>query len=110
MNVHQFVLPTITTILAHVSILGNQAMNPSIGHAIIPIKYQTTWPQPITPIVLGKTSVLLTLTYPMWYSVIPPFVYLDPSLYPTYPIGTKGFNLTTFKNYTSYVPRCVSNT
>ncbi len=93
MNVHQFALPTTTTILPHVSVLRNQAMNPSIGHTVIPIQYQTTWPQPITLIVLSKTNVLLTLTYPMWYNVIPLFVSLDPNMYPTYSIGTKGFIL-----------------
>jgi hypothetical protein len=47
--------------------------------------------------------MLPTSTYPMWYNVIPPFVPLDPSLYPTYPIGTKGFDYSIFKNYTCYV-------
>jgi hypothetical protein len=32
MNVHQPIFPTITTIVPNVSILGTQAMNPSIGH------------------------------------------------------------------------------
>jgi hypothetical protein len=36
-----------------------------------------------------------TSTYPIWY-VIPLFVPLNPNLYPTHAIGTKG-------NYTSYV-------
>ncbi len=48
--------------------------------------------------------MLPILTYPMRYNVIPPFVPLDPSLYPTYPIGTKGFDSSIFKNYTCYVP------
>jgi hypothetical protein len=42
MNVHQFVFPTTTTILPHVFVLWNQAMNPSIGHTTMPINYQTT--------------------------------------------------------------------
>jgi len=65
MNVHQHVLPTTTIIVPNVSILGTQAMNPSIVHTTIPINYQTTWSQPITPIVLSKTSMLPTSTYPM---------------------------------------------
>jgi hypothetical protein len=47
--------------------------------------------------------MLPTSTYPMWYNVIPPFVPLDPNLYPTYPTGTKGIDSLIFKNYTSYV-------
>jgi hypothetical protein len=35
MNVHQHVLPTIITTIPNVSILGTQAMNPSIGHTIV---------------------------------------------------------------------------
>jgi hypothetical protein len=46
--------------------------------------------------------MLLTSTYPMWYNIIPPFVPLDPSLYPIYPIGTKGFDLFVFRNYINY--------
>jgi hypothetical protein len=42
-------------------------------------------------------------TYPMWYNVIPPFVPLDLSLYPTYLIRTKGLDSSSFRNYTSYV-------
>jgi hypothetical protein len=51
--------------------------------------------------------MLLTSTYPMWYNVIPPFVPLNPSLYLTYIIKTKGLDSLIFKNYTSYVPRNV---
>jgi hypothetical protein len=47
--------------------------------------------------------MLPTSTYPMWYDVIPPFVPLDPSLYPAYPTGTKGIDSSVFKNYTNYV-------
>jgi hypothetical protein len=43
-------------------------------------------------------------TYLMWYNVIPPFVHLDPSLYPVYQIGTKGLDSLIFSNYLSYVP------
>ncbi len=39
----------------------------------------------------------------MWYNVIPPFVPLNPSLYPTYPTGIKGFDSSIFGNYTSFV-------
>jgi L-rhamnose mutarotase len=39
----------------------------------------------------------------MWYNVIPPYILLDFSLYPTYVNGTKGFDLLIFKNYTIYV-------
>jgi len=77
-------------------------MNPNIVHTIVPINYQTTWSQLVTLIVLGKTNMLPTSTYPMWYNVIPPFVPLDPSLYPTYPIKIKGFDSSIFKNYTGY--------
>jgi hypothetical protein len=41
----------------------------------------------------------------MCYNVIPPFVPLDFSLYPTYPTGTKGLDSSIFMNYTGYVPR-----
>ncbi len=36
---HKLVLPTITIAIPNVSILGTQAMNPSIGHTTIPIIY-----------------------------------------------------------------------
>jgi len=42
MNVYQHVLPTTTTILPNVSIIGTQTVNPNIGHMVIPINYQTT--------------------------------------------------------------------
>jgi hypothetical protein len=47
--------------------------------------------------------MLPTSTYPMWYNVIPPFVPLDISLYPTYQIGTKGLDSLIFRNYIGYV-------
>jgi hypothetical protein len=96
MNVHQPIFPTITTIKPNVFILGTQAMNPSIGHIIILVNYQTTWSQYVTLIILSKTNVLPTLTYPMWYNVIPPFVPLNPSLYLAYPTRTKGFDPSIF--------------
>jgi len=40
MNIHQFVLPTITIVVLNVFVLGTQTMNPNIGHTIIPINYQ----------------------------------------------------------------------
>ncbi len=43
----------------------------------------------------------------MWYNVIPPFVPLDPSLYPRYPTMIQGLDSLIFRNYTSYVPRNV---
>jgi hypothetical protein len=107
MNIHQHVLPTTTIAIPNVSILRTKAMNPSIGHTTIFIKYQTIWSQPITPIVLRKTSIISTSTYPMWYNVIPPFVPLDPSLYPTYQTRAKGLDSLIFRNYISYVPRNV---
>jgi hypothetical protein len=51
--------------------------------------------------------MLPTSTDAMWYNVIPPFVPLDPSLYPTYPTATKGLDSLIFKNYIGYVPRNV---
>jgi hypothetical protein len=103
MNTHQHVLITITITISNASILITQAMNPSIGHTAIPFNYQTTWSQPVTPIVPGKISLLPTSRYPMWYNVIPPFVPLDPSLYPAYQIGTKGLDSSIVMNYISYV-------
>ncbi len=43
----------------------------------------------------------------MWYNVIPLFVPLEPSLYPTYPTGTKGLDSLIFRNYIGYVLRNV---
>ncbi len=43
----------------------------------------------------------------MWYNVIPPFVPLDPDLYPVYPIRTKGLDFSIFRNYIGYIPRNV---
>jgi hypothetical protein len=48
-----------------VSILGTQTMNPNIAHTTILVNYQTTWSQPVTTIVLGKTNMLPTSTYLM---------------------------------------------
>jgi hypothetical protein len=78
-------------------------MNPSIGHMVVPIIYQTTWSQPVTPIVPGKIGMLPTSTYRMWYNVIPLFVPLHCSLYPTYPTRTKGLDFWIFRNYSRYV-------
>ncbi len=78
-------------------------MNLNIGHTVILVNYQTTWAQLVTPIILGKTSMLPTSTYPMWYNFIPSFVPLDPSLYLTYPTATKGFDSSIFKTYITYV-------
>ncbi len=41
MNAHQPIFPTIKVAIANLSILGTQTMNPSIGHTIVPINYQT---------------------------------------------------------------------
>jgi hypothetical protein len=107
MNTYQLVLPTTTITKPNVYVLGTQTMNHSITHTIVPINYQITWSQPVTPIVPSKTSMLSILTYPMWYNVIPPFVPLDLILYPAYPTGTKGLDSLIFRNYTWYVPRNV---
>jgi hypothetical protein len=90
MNVHQPILLATIIAVPNVFVLGIQAMNPNIGHTTIPINYQATWSQLVTPIILDKTSMLPISTYPIWYNVIPFFVPLDPSMYPTYPTGTKG--------------------
>jgi len=89
MNTHKHVLPTTTIAVPNVSILRTQALNPSIGHMIVHVIYQTTWSQLVTPIVPNKTSILPISTYSMWYNVIPPFVPLYPSLYPANPTGKK---------------------
>ncbi len=105
MNIHQPILPTTTIVIPNVFVLGTQSMNANIGHMAVDVNYHIVWLQLVTPIVLNITNMLLTSTYPMWYNVIPPFVPLDPSLYPTYPIQTKGLDYSIFRNYTSYVPR-----
>jgi hypothetical protein len=74
MNNHQPILPTTTITIPNLFVLITEAMNPSTGHTIILVNHQTTWSQPITPIIPGKTSMLPTSTYPMWYNIIPPFV------------------------------------
>ncbi len=43
----------------------------------------------------------------MWCNVIPPFVPLDPNLYPAYQTKTKEFDSLIFENYTGFVPRNV---
>jgi hypothetical protein len=77
----------------NVSVLGTQAMNPNIGYTIVHVP--------------GKTSMLPTSTYPMWYNVIPPFIPLDANLYLVYPVGLKGLHPLIFKNYTGYVAKYV---
>jgi len=76
-------------------------------HIIVFVNYQTTKSQLVTPIVVGKTSMLPTSTYPMWYNVILHFVFLNPSLYQANPTQTKGLDLLIFKNYIGYVLRNV---
>jgi hypothetical protein len=71
MNTHQLVFPTIIIAVSNVFVLWIQTMNLNIGHMAILVNYQTTWSQPVTPIVLGKTSMLPSSTYPMWYNVYP---------------------------------------
>jgi len=39
MNIHQLVLPTTIIVVPNVTILGTQAMNPSIGHTIVLVNY-----------------------------------------------------------------------
>jgi len=39
MNAHQLVLPTTTTTLPNVFVLGTQAMNISIGHMVVHVNY-----------------------------------------------------------------------
>jgi hypothetical protein len=84
MNTHQPALSTITIAIPNMSILKTQTMNPNTGYMTMPINYQTTWSQPVIPIVLAKISMLPISTYLMWYNVTPPFVPLNPSLYPSY--------------------------
>jgi hypothetical protein len=95
--------PTTTIVVPNVSVLRTQAMNPNIGHTIVPINYHTIRSQPITSIILGTTNMLPISTYPMWYNIIPPFVPLDPNLYLVYPTRTKGITFSIFRNYTCYV-------
>jgi len=85
MNVHQPILPTTTIIIPNVRVLGTQAMNPNIVHTTIHVNYQTTQSLPVTPIILGETSMLPTSTYPMWYNVTPPTIV--PPTYIPYFIG-----------------------
>jgi len=40
MNTHQHVFPTTTIVVPNMSVLGNQAMNPSIGHTTIFVNYK----------------------------------------------------------------------
>jgi hypothetical protein len=103
MNIHQPILPTTTIVVPNVFVLKTQATNPSIGHTSVLVNYRTTWSQLVTPIVLGKTNMLPTSTYPMWYNVIPPFMPLNLSLYLPYQIGVKGLDYLIFRNYTCYV-------
>ncbi len=43
MNTHQLVLPTTTTVIPNVFVLGTQAMNISIGHTIVLVNLVTTY-------------------------------------------------------------------
>ncbi len=78
-------------------------MNPSIGHIVIFINYQPTWPPLVTIFILDRTNVLFTSTCHMWYNVIVPYIPLDFNLYPTYLIGAKRLDTLIFRNYTNYV-------
>jgi hypothetical protein len=58
-----------------------------------PLTQPTSWQQTITPIVPSHTNNLSFLSYPMWYNVIPPFLFIDSNLYPRYFNGMKMFEL-----------------
>ncbi len=103
MNVHQPVLINTITSIPNVFVLGTQAMNPNINYTVVPLNYQTTWSQLVTPIVRSKNNMLPTSTYPMWYNVIPPFMPLNLSLYLVYLTGTKGLDPLNFRNCIGYV-------
>jgi hypothetical protein len=55
--------------------------------------------------ILNHTNVFPTSTYPMSYNVIPLDILLNPSMYLTYHITTKGFDCLIYRNCTSYLPR-----
>jgi hypothetical protein len=103
MNTHQFVLPTTTITLPNVSVLRTQAMNPGIGHLIIPINYQTTWSQHVTPIDRVKPICYLLQHTQCGIMSYPLFVPLDLNLYPRYPTRIKGLDFSIFRNYIGYV-------
>jgi hypothetical protein len=42
MNTHQPILPTTIVVIPNVFILETEAMNPSIGHRVVHVNYQTT--------------------------------------------------------------------
>jgi hypothetical protein len=61
--VHQPIIPTITTTLPNVYVLGNQPMNLSIGHMVVLVSHQLNlWPL-VTPFVLRNISTLPISTY-----------------------------------------------
>jgi hypothetical protein len=63
----------------------------------IPITQPTSWQQIITPIVPGHTNNVSFLSYPMWYNVIPPYLFSDSNLYPRYFNGMKMFELVNHR-------------
>ncbi len=40
MNIHQPIMPTITTTLPNVYVLGNRHVNPNIGHMAVLVNHQ----------------------------------------------------------------------
>jgi hypothetical protein len=82
-------------------------MNPHIGHIVILINYQPTWPPPFTLFIPGGPNVLPTSTYHMWYNVIVPCIPLNLNLYSKYFIETKKFDPLIFRSYIGYVSEYV---
>ncbi len=66
----------------------------------IPITQPTSWQQTITPILSGYTNNVSFPSYPMWYNVIAPYLFLDSNLYPRYFNGVKMFELVNPKTNT----------
>jgi hypothetical protein len=60
---------------------------------VILITQPTNWQQTITPIVPSHANNVSFPSYPMWYNVIPPYLFLDSNLYPRYFNGMKMFEL-----------------
>jgi hypothetical protein len=71
-----------------------------IRNGAIPITPPTSWQQIVTPIVPIHTNNVSFPSYPMWYNVIPFYLFLDSNSYPRYFNGMKMFELVNPRTIT----------
>jgi hypothetical protein len=68
-----------------------------------PINQHLSWQQFVTPLIVRQHVVISHPSYIMWYTIVPPFVPMDPNMYFMYYSGIKGFDPLLFGRKEKYV-------